>query len=291
MWVFPPQRLSPNKSQHQNPVYITNAAYEGPLLNRGLGPVTGGCGKLLLSGLSVSDSPLLSDRCCRHRSMHHTFVKKRLSSAHPVFRRKSTAQSHRMYIYTLADTLVRRTRGRAGEHADKADRRACARTHTQTQFPLWWQILPELASICESWRGVLYESNSPVICLSQMDLRGVCRGLVWWPWPQDGFIFRPSSGWRTNTQLPSVQVQLWKGGGQVNHRGLTKFNPLKRQFTPALLGRLNRHADPIFSVYISVLSPRLLFALIMGLAPVTPIWNLALTLSAESYFSGYSHKG
>lgn len=66
-------------------------------------------------------------------------------------------------------------------------------------------------------------------------------------------------------------AQLWKGGGQVNHRGLTKFNPLKRRFTPALLGRLNRHADPIFSVYISVLSPRLLFALIMGLAPVTPI--------------------
>lgn len=33
-----------------------------------------GCGELLLSGLSVTDSPLLSDRCCRHRSMHHTFV-------------------------------------------------------------------------------------------------------------------------------------------------------------------------------------------------------------------------
>lgn len=121
-----------------------------------------GPGKLLLSGLSVSDSPLLSDRCCRHRSMHHTLVKAPLLHP-PPFRWKSTPQSHHTYIYVLTDTLTRRAR-------------TCS-AHIQTPFPLWWQILPELAPICESWHGVLSESNSPVICPSQMDPR-VVRGAL-----------------------------------------------------------------------------------------------------------------
>lgn len=70
------------------------------------------------------------------------------------------------HIYLCAHRLPSATRMHVPLHA---------RTHEQKQFPLWWQILPELASICESWHGVLYESKSPVICLSQMDPLGVQR--------------------------------------------------------------------------------------------------------------------
>lgn len=59
--------------------------------------------------------------------------------------------------------------------------------------------------------------------------------------------------------------------GQVNHHGLTGFNPLNHEFTLTLLGWLNLYTDPISSVYISVLSPWLLFAPLMGLTPMTPI--------------------
>lgn len=110
-----------------------------------------GHGTLFFSGLSVIDSPLLSDQSCRHRSMHHKFVEAPLLHP-PPFRWKSTPQSCHTYIYMLRDTLTRH-----------ACRRTCAHTnttHIQTSFPLWWQILPELASICDSWHGVLYESNS-----------------------------------------------------------------------------------------------------------------------------------
>lgn len=63
-------------------------------------------------------------------------------------------------------------------------------------------------------------------------------------------------------------LQQW---GQFNHRGLTGFNPLNHEFTPTPLGWLNLNADPIFPLYISVHSPWLLFAPIIGLTPVTPI--------------------
>lgn len=100
---------------------------------------------------------LLSDGCCRHGRMHHTCQSASPPPTSP-FRRESTPRSHHGIL-----TWHRRERGCASG------------AHLQTPFPLWWQILPELAPICESRRGVLYESNSPVICLSQMEPRGVRR--------------------------------------------------------------------------------------------------------------------
>lgn len=180
-----------------------------------------GRGKLLLSGLSVSDSPLLSDRCCRHRSMHHTLVKAPLLHP-PPFRWKSTPQSHHTYIYVLTDTLTRRAR-------------TCS-AHIQTPFPLWWQILPELAPICESWHGVLSESNSPVICPSQMDPR-VVRGAL------SGGRGCTTLRIQTSRDLDREQTHIsqalrceratFQQGGQVNHLGLTGFNPLNHEFTPS----------------------------------------------------------
>lgn len=160
------------------------------------------CGKLLLSGLSVSDSPLLSDRCCRHRSMHHAFVK--LPLLHPPPFHWNTIVSPHMYL-------------RAHRHPYKTCVRESMCTHMQriqTPFPLWWQILPELASICESWCGVLYESNSPIICLSQMDLQGIqgpCLVAVTAGW---FYIQLSWSGWRTD-MFSSFKVQ----GGNSSTRG------------------------------------------------------------------------
>lgn len=149
-------------------------------------PSDKGLAKLLLSGLSVSDSPVLSDGCCRHRSMHHTLVKAPLLHS-PPFRWKSTPWSRHTYTYVLTGTLTRLAHTQTQTH-----------TYTDT-FPLWWQILPELAPICESWRGVLYESNSPVICLSQMGVQGPC--LV--PMIAGQFWFKPP------TPNPQIEKCVW----------------------------------------------------------------------------------
>ena len=55
------------------------------LIELWMAPGDRGHARCLLSGLSISDSPLLSDACCRHRSMHHALVKPPLplSSTHP----------------------------------------------------------------------------------------------------------------------------------------------------------------------------------------------------------------
>jgi len=183
-------------------------------------PSDGGRGKLLLSGLSVSDSPLLSDGCCRHRSMHHTLVIALLLHP-PFFRWKSTPSS---WINALTDTRTRRAYTRARAHA-------CT-TRIQTPFPSWLQILPELVPICELCRGVLYQSNSAVICLSQMDLRGV-----------QGPCLVDTIAWmQTSHDTDSEQSHIYQAlrckratlqhGGQVNHHGLTRFNPLNHEFTP-----------------------------------------------------------
>lgn len=121
-----------------------------------------------------------------------TNLSKRLSTHPSAFRWKSTPRSYHTYIYMLRDTLTRR-----------AFRRTCAHTnttHIQTSFPLWWQILPELASICDSWRGVLYESNSSrhlpftdgsAGCPKPLSGGHDCRTVL--------FSNLPWSGWRRDT--------------------------------------------------------------------------------------------
>lgn len=200
-----------------------------------------------------------------------THLSKSASPPPTPFSAESQQHSHTARIFTRSQTPLQDAR--AGKCAGKADRRACAHAHRRRSH--------YGDKSCLSWPPSV--SHGVVRCTSQTPPssafhRWICgasagassggrdRGTVLYSdLPLDGEQTRSSRAFRFRG------AQLWKGGGQVNHRGLTKFNPLKREFTPALLGRLNRHADPIFSVYISVLSPRLLFALIMGLAPVTPI--------------------
>lgn len=99
----------------------------------------------------------------------------------------------------------------------------------------WWQILAELVSICESWRG---ESSA-----SHKWICRVCSGPVWWPWLWDGLMERRSV-------IPKLWGARWgtlQQGGQVNQCGLTGSEPLNDDSRPVL------RTDPIFSVYISVL--------------------------------------
>lgn len=180
-----------SKQAERKAVSRSGAHLEGDVLSLAelwIRPSDKGLAKLLLSGLSVSDSPVLSDGCCRHRSMHHTLVKAPLLHS-PPFRWKSTPWSRHTYTYVLTGTLTRLAHTQTQTH-----------TYTDT-FPLWWQILPELAPICESWRGVLYESNSPVICLSQMGVQGPC--LV--PMIAGEFWFKPP----IPTPNPQIEKCVW----------------------------------------------------------------------------------
>lgn len=102
---------------------------------------------------------------------------------------------------------------RAHRHPQKTRVHTSTRAHAhtrstqlQTPFALWWQILLELAPICESRRGVLYESNSPVICLSQMDLWGV----------QGPCLVAMVAGSRAHTYFPSFQGE----GGNSPTKGV-----------------------------------------------------------------------
>lgn len=112
---------------------------------------------LLLSGLSISDSPQFSDGCCRHRSMHHTLVKPPLHSPHP---RSSVPASQQQSLTTL--------------------------------FSLWRQILLDLASICEARGVVLSDSSlSSSACHRWISMHAGSPGgclVAWWPgsWPGQG---------------------------------------------------------------------------------------------------------
>lgn len=142
-----------------------------------------GCGVLLLSGRSVTDSPLLSDRCCRHRSMHHTFVRAPLLRPPPFPLKLNTTVSPRVYLRAHRTPLQ-----------DERGARACRQ---------WWQILAEPVSICESWHGELYESSA-----SHRWICRACSGPVWWPWLPDGLIFSRGPRWRADMWSPSFEVQV-----------------------------------------------------------------------------------
>lgn len=136
-------------------------------------------------------------------------LSKRLSSTHPLFCWKSTPQSHHSCIYVLTGTLTRRAGTQVRAHTCSA--------HIQTPFPLWWQILPELAPICESCRGVLYQSNSPVICLSQMD-----------PRVEKGPCLVATMAGQFGSKPPMIQIknnhifpELWGVRGQLSNKGVT----------------------------------------------------------------------
>lgn len=132
-------------------------------------PTDRGLAKLLLSGLSVSDSPVLSDGCCRHRSMHHTLVKAPLLHS-PPFRWKSTPWSHHTYTYVLTGTLTRLAHTQTQTHT--------LSTHIQTRSHYGDKS-------CLSWLPSV--SHGVVCCTSQTPPssafhRWVSKGLVWYPW-------------------------------------------------------------------------------------------------------------
>lgn len=80
------QNYFSSKQAERKAVSRSGAHLEGDVLSLAelwIRPSDKGLAKLLLSGLSVSDSPVLSDGCCRHRSMHHTLVKAPLLHSPP----------------------------------------------------------------------------------------------------------------------------------------------------------------------------------------------------------------
>lgn len=75
------------------------------------------CGVRLLCGLSVTDSPLLSDCCCRHRGMHHTFVRAPVLRPPPFPQKVNTAVSPCAYLGAHRTPL----HGKRGVHAHAGD--------------------------------------------------------------------------------------------------------------------------------------------------------------------------
>lgn len=175
------------------------------LPNCGIGLVTGGCGTLLLSGLSVSYSPLLSDRCCRHRSVHHAFVKAPLLHP-PPFRWMSTPHSHHTYIYVLTGSLLR-----------LACTFLCTHAHMNRNSSHYGD------KSCLSW--LLSVSHGMACCTSQSPpssafhrwIRWVSNGIVWWSWPRDSFIFEPPVVWMENRH---IVPKLWGAKVWLSNKGV-----------------------------------------------------------------------
>lgn len=156
--------------------------------------------------------------------MHHTLVKAPL--LHPPLSAESQHHSLTTHILTCLQTPSQ----------------TCIHTSTCAHIQNTYTSHPSHYGdkSCLSWlpsvsHGVVYESNSPVICLSQMNLQGV-QGLVWWLWLQDCLDSNLLwSGSRTDTYCISQALRC-KGAtiqqrGQVNHHSFAGFNPLKHEFT------------------------------------------------------------
>lgn len=193
--------------------------------------------------------------CITHLSALH-------SSAHLLFRRKSTPRSRHAYIYMLT--------GRPYKTSE-------AHRHTQARVthPGWagFHLCGAALALTEGSAGV----SCLVTCLVTVTV---------------GRFFPV-----IRTECRSVVPKLWgarrgtlQQGGRVNQGGLTGSEPVNHSFAPTQpVGQFPTLIP--FSLYTYPFSLRLPFALIMGLASVTPIWNLALTQQDESQLPGYFHKG
>lgn len=144
------------------------------------------------------------------------------------FRWKSTPQSHHTYIYVLTDTLTNvQTHKHMHTHTVHIYRR---RSHYGDKSCLSW--LPSV-----SHGVVCCTSQTPPSSAFHRWICGVSKGL------SGGYdcrtVWIQTSCDPDREQTHTVFSKLWgvRGAtlqqrGQVNHHGLTVFNPLNHEFTP-----------------------------------------------------------